>query len=54
MFDLKESDLPELERLADGGYKWIARELKRRTICVYWKTEPLSPNQFGLAWGLQK
>ena len=26
MFDLKESDLPELERLAAGGYKWIAKD----------------------------
>ena len=26
MFDLKESDLPELERLAKSGYGWIARD----------------------------
>lgn len=26
MFELKESDLPELERLAAGGYKWIAKD----------------------------
>jgi len=26
MFELKESDLPELERLAKSGYEWIAKD----------------------------
>lgn len=26
MFELKESDIPELERLAKSGYEWVARD----------------------------
>lgn len=26
MFELKESDLPELERLAKSGYEWVAKD----------------------------